>query len=160
MEIYFFDIPVFRCSREKWNKETIEQELRLARIVAGTREVTEEDLKKAREWLVPDFTSYQYSELIGMIRLYAMPGQIRAETFFVKNRRLVRNQKNKKWTNMGKLFEFMVFPDMSNEEIHEWLITKLKRSCSESYLKRRNVELACFEVSGPYINYRELTNLE
>jgi len=159
MEKYFFDIPVFRCSPEQLSEEKSKEELKLAEQTKLGDAVTDKDIQNAKSWLSHNFTSYRYSELIGMIRLYSMPGQIRAEVFYVTNKRLVRNQKNKKWSHMGKLLEFSVFPEMTNEEIYDWTITKLKRECGASYLKKRFVELSCFEVSGPYIDYRKLTNI-
>jgi len=160
MERYFFEIPVFRCSLEKWNLERTKEVSKLANVVKQTEVASTKDLENAEFWLAGNFTSYKYSELVGMIRLYTMPGQVRAEVFYVINKKLVRNQKNKKWGYMGKLFEFMVFPDMSNEEIYEWTIKKLKRYCNESYLKNRYVDFSCFEVSGPFIDYSKLTGVD
>jgi len=161
MEKYFFDIPVFRCSLEEWGKERSAENLKLAKQIKRTEDVTAKDIKNAEDWNRGSFSSYRYSDLVGIIRLYAMPGQIRAETFFVTNKRLVRNQKNKRWSYLGKLLEFMVFPEMTNGEIYDWTLKKIKRvSKEESYLKKRFVEIECFETTGPFIDYKKLTGLK
>ncbi len=159
MEKYFFDIPVFRCSLKKWEEERIKEVIKLAEQMNPSEEVTDKDFKQAENFLASSFTSYMYSELVGMIRLYTMSSQIRAETFFIMNKRFVRNQKNKKWSYMGKLLELMVSSDITNQEIYELIITELKRECNKSYLKNRHAELKCFETVGPHINYRALTNM-
>lgn len=160
MEVYFFDIPIFRCSIEKWNAEKLQRVKKLAARIKQDDKFSDDELKTAESWLASDFSSYRYSELVGMIRFYAMPGQIRAETFFTKNKKLVHNQKNKKWAYMGKLLEFMVFPEMTNNEIYDCIGRKLKEECGKSYLRNRFVELTCFETTGRFIDYRKLTNLD
>lgn len=158
-EKYFFDIPVFRCNLNKFGEEKSAQVIKVSKQIAGHSEVTEEHTRLAEDWLASKFSSFRYSEMVGVIRLYAMPGQIRAEVYFVKNKRLSINQKNKQWGYIGKLFEFGTFKHDSNNDIYRRILSKIREYNDEGYLKKRFIDLEAFSVSGPYINYRELTNL-
>ncbi len=156
-ERYFFDIPIFRCDINKWSRERNDRKQRLAKNIAGVDgEVSEQALAYAERWLQSDFSSYRYGEMIGMVRLYAMNQQVRGEMFFVRNRRISRSLKNKKWAYYGKLFERHGFNACDNKDIFCWILNKLHEENKKSFLKNRHIDTEAFKNVGAHINYKAL----
>ncbi len=158
-ERYFFDIPVFRCEREKWNQEQEDKKNKLAQNIAGVgKKVTEKELSYSESWLRPKWSSYYYSEMIGMIRLFTMNMQIRGELWFVKGK-ISKNLIRKKWHLVNpKVFEYWIHSGYKNLDIYNWINERLKKENAEWVLKNRYIDTEAFENSGKHINYIELTN--
>ena len=156
-DVYFFDIPIFRCTIQQWSTEWGAKEMKLAEHLAKGREVTEQETRYAKDWLRSEWSAYRYGEMIGMIRLYTMGTQIRAEAFFIHNKRITRNLKNKKWKYYGKLFELSTYKDDQNRRIFERVLNRLQElTKDDSLLKNRFVDLETFSNTGQYINYKKL----
>ena len=158
-ERYFFDIPVFRCDEETHYRGNENKKHKLAQNIAGKgKEVTQREITFAEDWLWGQRSSYHYGEIVGMIRLFAISGQIRAELWFVKER-VSSSLKNKTWRRVdSKLFEHLIFGSYKNNDIFSWILTRLKEENKKSYLKGRYIDVEAFEQSGKYINYYELVN--
>lgn len=160
-ERYFFDISVFRCEekvcQEEYNNKVAKLESFYREFnqdinpTFNYRSLAESSLQEKR-------SSFLYGELVGMIRLFAIHGQIRAELYFVKER-ISKNLKNKTWELAEtKFFEYWVNSTNSNQEIFEWIIEEIKKQNKEGRLKNRYIDLGCLEYSGKYLDYKELTN--
>ena len=73
-ERYFFDIPVFRCDIDTWANKQEDKKKQLAqRMAVNKKDITEREVDFVEKWLRPEWSSYYYSEMIGMIRLFAIP---------------------------------------------------------------------------------------
>lgn len=157
-EKYFFDIPVFRCDFDTWAKDQDDKRNKLARTLSKDREPTEREIDFAEKWLRPEWSAYYYSEMVGMIRLFAINLQIRAELWFVKEK-ISRNLKRKRWHLANiKIFEYWVHANDKNSEIFEWVLARLKKENQEWILKNRYIDFEAFEHSGEYIDYIELAD--
>lgn len=157
-ERYFFDIPVFRCALDKWSLEQEDKKRKLAQNIAGVgKKITEKEWSFSESWLQPEFSSYRYSEMVGMIRLYAMNQQIKGELFFVKQR-ISKNLKKKNWIYIGKLFEFLIFDTYTNQIIFKKILERLEEENKTDLLKNRYIDLGAFYNSGSYIDYVDLVN--
>ena len=155
-ERYFFDIPVFRCESEKWNKEQKDKKVKLAQNIAGVgKKITEKELAYAESFVGREWSTYYYSEMIGMIRLFSINMQIRGELWFVKQK-ISKNLKRKKWQYIGKIFEYCLETGYENLDIFKWINERLKKENNEWVLKNRYIDTEAFENSGVYINYMEL----
>lgn len=152
IEKYFFEIPIFRLTRESFKKEHERRINELAKYLARGKEPTDRDVDNATMWL--DHQSYRYSEMVGMIRLYGLGNQFRGEYFFLSNKRIRYNLKNKKWAYFGKLFEFTVYEDEKNKDIFNRILKKLKDS--EVKFKGRFIDTQSFLNIGECINYKKL----
>lgn len=160
-ERYFFDIPVFRCEEKVCQEE---YKNKVDNLEAFYRELNQNInptfnyRSLAESSLKEKHSSFLYGELVGMIRLFAIHGQIRAELYFVKER-ISRNLKNKTWgLAETKVFEYWVKTDDSNQKIFEWIIEEIKKQNNDGKLKNKHVDLGCFEYAGKYLDYKELTN--
>ena len=160
MHRYFFDVPIFRCSIDSWAKEQEDEKDRLAQQLAKDAEVTSRDRDFAAQWLKPERSAYHYEQMVGMIRLFAINMQIRAELWFVKGR-ISKNLKRKRWHTANiKVFECSVYSKDDNQRIFKWILNKIKRENKDWILKNRYIDLEAFEHSGKYINYMELAGLK
>ncbi|MFH1162175.1 MAG: hypothetical protein V1696_02780 [Candidatus Jorgensenbacteria bacterium] len=156
-ERYFFDIPIFRTDINKWTEEQkANEEVFIQRIIETSGYVTEKFAREhAKKWLHPQWSSYRYEEMVGMIRLYAMTQQIRGELWFVKQR-ITRNLKKKRWHYLGKLFEFSIFETDTNLEINERILKKLQEENKKGLLRNKYIDLEAFKTTGKYIDFLKL----
>ena len=158
-ERHFFDIPVFRCSKEQFNQEQDDKKNNLAQNIAGEGEiVTDRELSYSEAWLRSEWSAYYYSEMVGMIRLFAINMQIRGELWFVKQK-ISRNLVRKKWHLANpKIFEYTIHDTDTNEKIFNLLWERIKKENKEWILKGRYIDLEPFFFSGKYINFFELVD--
>ena len=160
-ERYFFDIPVFRTDIITWAGERKAKEKEFVqRIIIQTSKYTTEEFAReyAKKLIHPSWSAYHYSELIGMIRLFTMNQQIRADLFFVRQK-ISRNLKNKKWEYFGKLFEYQLISVYTNQTIFNWIVNRLKEENKNSnLLKKRYIDIEAFKYSGRYIDFIELAD--
>ncbi len=158
-ERYFFDIPVFRCHFDTWAKEQEEKKIKLAKYIVGkNKKVTNKEIEFAEKWLRSDWSAYYYSEMVGMIRLFAINMQIRAELWFVKER-ISRSLIRKRWHLANiKLFEYWVHDGDKNNDIYNLILKRLEKENKEWLLKNRYIDLEAFENSGRHIDYITLTD--
>lgn len=161
LERYFFDIPVFRCEEKVCHEEHKNKVAKLEAFYKESnqninptfnyRSLAESSLQEKR-------SSFLYGELVGMIRLFAINKQIRAELYFVKER-ISKNLKNKTWgLAETKVFEYWVNPTDSNQKIFERIIEEIRKQNNDGKLKNRYIDLGCFEHTGKYLDYKELAN--
>lgn len=158
-ERYFFDIPVFRCRFDSWVVDQNDKKNKLAQHLAGKgKSVSPRDLEYAEAWLRPERSAYYYSEMVGMIRIFAINMQIRAELWFIKER-VSKNLKRKRWYLANtKVFEYWIQDGCKNGDIFKWIMIRLEKENKEYILKNRCIDTEAFENSGKYINYIKLAD--
>lgn len=155
-DIYFFDIPIFRCSLEQHQRSWDQKNKTWAKHIFRHENPTETELKDVEKWHRHLWSSYRYGEMVGMLRLYAMGNQIRADLWFLKNKRLSNNLKNKKWAYYGKQFELTIYEDDSNKAIFQKVLQRVKGLATDDSLKSRFIDLEAFENVGKFVAYRNL----
>ena len=157
---YFFDIPIFRCTQEKFWAEFNEDRQKLIKFFKNASEYnTEADCEKMAETsLARSKSHYFYNEMVGMIRLFAINLQIRGELWFIKEGPR-KGLKNKSWyLANSKIFENWINGRDTNQGIFDWIITKLKEENTEGMLKGRHIDFEAFLNAGKNINYLALSN--
>ena len=158
-EIYVFEIPVYRCSRDKHamemerNRERIAERLRRYGGNGLPSGFFEECVQRfhAREWY-----PWKFNEIVGWIRLYVLGRQIRGETWFIRAKRIRRDLKRKRIFYVGKAFEVDISPSDTSQEIFEAILAELKKLSAEKLFRGRFIDLETFVNVGPYINWVEL----
>ncbi|OHA62487.1 MAG: hypothetical protein A2117_01865 [Candidatus Wildermuthbacteria bacterium GWA2_46_15] len=157
-ERYFFDTPVFRCGKERWNLEQEDQKRKFVQNIVGkNKEIAKHEIDFVEKYFRTKRASYFYGEMVGMIRLYALSQQIRGELFFVEQR-ISKSLKNKKWKYFGKLFEFMIFETFTNRIIFGLILKRLREENQKDLLKNRFIDIEAFDHSGKYIDYLRIAN--
>jgi hypothetical protein len=159
------EIPIYRCSDEQHRKEEQERfeswiEPFEAGYYLGGR--TPERVKiwdEHRERSYSDMTTkWDFNEIVGWIRLYTWPGNIRAYLFFVKER-ITKVMRRKTFdTRRGNFIEMRTYPEQSNEEILVELRARILAGVAEHRrLRRLYVDLGVLDVLGPHIDWIGLT---
>ena len=157
-ERYFFEIPVFRCGKNQWLKEQEDKKIKLASLLSRGLEITPREMNFAENYLERDWSAYRYSELVGMIRLFAINMQIRAELYFIQEK-VSKSLKRKKWRLADpKVFEYWIMYNYTNEEIFSWILKRIEEENKKWLLKNRYIDLEAFKCSGKYIDYLKLVN--
>lgn len=155
MTKYFFEIPIFRCSP---NQTILEDRTELNGLIEYFKSANpgiEHDYEKlALSSMRLKASSYYYSELVGMIRLFSIPGQIRAELYFVKQK-ISRKLKKKTWElKSRKIFELWIHKSDTNENILKRLLVMIRGYHKESItISKFYVDLACFSRAGKFIDF-------
>ncbi len=161
MDKYFFDIPVFRVSFEDWCREQDERKVEIDatfKKLSGTQDYDYTEMVKRT--LREEFSSFYYSELVGMIRLFGINRQIRAELWFIQEK-ISKRLKKKTWHQASsKLFEYWINESLQNEAVFNWVCDKIETENKRGSLRNRFIDLKAFKNSGQYINYKELANIK
>ena len=160
---YFFDIPVYRLSSDKYYKQL---ELFKEESLYGTNEEskkikTEFYIRNPENkiWFEEDIFkkfggAWQYNEIIGFIKLYSVGSQIRGEYFRV-NSKIIKKTRRKtfEWVSDKLVPEITIFPEDSNEVIFT-IVYNYLMDCKKE-LKNRYLDLDNFEKLGHYIDWKQ-----
>jgi len=161
---YFYDVPVYRLSREKYYKgmnEYIKKQMESGspRHIEIMKEfhMKEPNQRYAAEDSLRQFYggSWEYNEIIGYIRLYFFGTQIRGEYWGVNSKRVVRTRKkvfeHKTW-KLALEIDLHQAPDSSTIFLK---IQKYLMSCQQE-LKGRYIDITHLMTIGPYVNWKAL----
>jgi hypothetical protein len=164
LEIYFFDVPVYRLPESRYYDEMnayIERTMYPGppEHDALTRSFHERypDRKlHFREHLRDVFGgAWTFNEIVGWIRLHFLGTQIRGEYWATKSKRVVRTRR--------KIFEFQthklapeidVPEEASNTDVFQ-LVVEYVSECSKE-LKDRFVDLELLMMLGPHVDWKGL----
>src|SRR6266568_429974 len=159
------EIPLYRCTDEQHRKD--EQERFEAWI--SDQEIwfyasgkTPERMKIWEDYrkhsLRQMTTFWDFNQIVGWIRLYTWPSNIRAYIFSAKER-ITKVMRRKTFdTRRGNFIEMRVFPNQSNEEILAQLRARILAEVAERRrLRRLYVDLGVLDTLGPHIDWIGLT---
>lgn len=161
-EMYFLDIPIYRCTSERHAQEMEDEKQRLLNLgllyddeipesyVAGVQRLFESSV-----WY-----PWRYNEIIGWIRLFALGFQIRGEYWFIRAKRIRRDLRRKRVYYSGKTFEHSFHPDESAAKIYEEICRELERLQDERPFKGRHLDLDTFRTIGSFIKWRQLIGFD
>lgn len=161
-DYYFFDIPVYRCPEERFDRERDEAlAKRLAEIkdMGVPREKAPESYDMNEQHFQKEYGGpWRYNQTIGWLRLYAEGSHIGGHLWMVDAKRIQRNMRNKRFylrTGSNVLVaNFM--PDADAKVIYQETKSAIERLSRESPLKGRYVDLETFCNLGPFIGWRSL----
>jgi hypothetical protein len=161
--LYFFQIPIYRCTSEKFRNETLElikkrkeyfenqlhwQRTSSERLLILKKSVFQDIEKRAfsKHW--------KYNEVIGWIELYIWSGQIRGDLWEVNRKRIKRFGK-KEYFYLSKIFEMHIFTNESSNKIFLRLLESL-RKLNDEIFQKRYMDLSILENTGKFINWKKL----
>ena len=163
-ENYFYDVPVYRLSRERYYKDM--DKYINKNMYSGSPnhiKMTEEFYRKEPSQKLAQEDrlqisyggAWEYNEIIGYIRLYFFGTQIRGEYWGVNAKKIVRSRKkffeHKTW-KLASEIELHWDPDSSS--IFSQILKYLERCKKE--LKNRYIDTRNLEVVGPYVDWKSL----
>lgn len=169
MDKYFFEIPVYRCSPEKYEEElkAIYEEI-VQHFQFICRDLPEYDYTQSvQRSFERRYYGYEYNEVVGWIRLYIFGKQIRGIHHFETNledrnvykKRLTRGIRKKRFGESEKAFELTIDKEWESDEIFSELLQELERlNKTETPFPKRYFDLEQLKNAGPFINWRKLVD--
>jgi len=166
MDIYFFDIPIYRLPKEKYYKER--DDYLKKNIYSGSKEHNE--IKKQLYEKCPQQEAYikshliqkyggawNYNEIIGWIKLHFLGNQIRGEFWYVIAKKICLTRKKIfEWKDWKLAPEIEIPDDADNKKIFSLIKEYISDCKKEKELKNRYVDTSLIDTIGPYIDWRSL----
>jgi len=165
MENYFFELPIYRCTREKYYEDLKILEKNIDKripYVEGQEKLTEKI--KFLSYTEQSY-NYDYNETIGWIKLYVLGYQIRGEYHFEVNplnrkkdkKRFDKGIRKKQFDEFGKAFEISFNYDNSSQEIYSELINEIKSLMkNEEPFKNRFIDTSKLEKIAEFVDWKNL----
>ncbi len=163
----FFDVPVYRLTKGKYESEQCAF-IQRGMSADGDRNVQEmyrrhPDIKRQTEnhlWKVYG-GNWLFNEIIGFIRLFFLSEQIRGEYFHVEAKKVVRTRRKV----FGPLGIEITAPrgipqKSSNREIFGHIRDFLSYAQKENELKKHHIDTSVLENVGPHIDWNALLEEE
>lgn len=165
MEKYFFEIPVYRCSPQKFERET-------ATLILNTRLkfkthkgiFTNEEIElKIAQSIERQYYCYEFNEVIGWIRLYVLGSQLRGRYYYESSpsnpvehkKKITRGIRKKRFTcSEGDILQLSIFKDSPSKDIFLALIDELGRlNDRDPDFKSRYIDLTQLRNVGTLIDW-------
>jgi hypothetical protein len=151
---FFLEIPVYRCAREEYHAETD----RL--LQKNLRYVRDPELRAKDEiWYRANVPCWDYTEIVGWIRLEAMRGKIVGELFWITAKRLRRGIP-KLFRYKENVFEVRLTAEQTSEMIYRQVSQRIESLRTEEPFRRRHIDLRTFHAVGPYVNWQSLVSAD
>ncbi len=169
--IYFFEIPIYRVSRERYGKEVeVEKEKLLAPLRDLWNSVSSKPVEEseAYQYVKNNFDRehgthvWRYNQAIGWLRLFASDhSHIRVDYYWVKGR-ITKNLKNKlfRYCFEEKTFELDILPAMTSHEIYLLLRQRLEELMGKEPFRKYYIDLEPFQNISPFIDWRALLDAD
>jgi len=165
-----FEIPIYRLSPDEYDRET--ERLRRAveepdkPLVATGLWPSLSDAERAtlvRQWQdsfarSDDAKVWLFNDIVGYICLFATPGQIKAEYWYIDAKRLRRDSSHKIFKYTDKLFEIHVLSSDTNADIFAKLLKGFSQANQVERLLKRHLDLEVFHTTGMVVDWRALTS--
>jgi hypothetical protein len=156
----FFDIPVYRVSREQYEADFDQFMAELDERTGGLdSKLDREDrvlAARRRDIFRRSFGgTWQFNEIVGYVRLHFLGGQVRGELWMPERKRLVKTR-----TRQLAWRTFKVVPEMdlprnpTNQEVYD-TITAYLEAVRQKYA-RRHLDTSVFERIGPFVDWNAL----
>lgn len=97
---------------------------------------------------------WNYNQIVGAIRLYALGTQIRGELWISDRSRYRRNMSNKNISLAGSVFEVTVHEPTTDADVFREILERIVSFCRDR--QRFVADLQCFQTTGPHINWTRL----
>lgn len=155
---YFFYVPVYRCSFDKfssdfenWKNMELEKIAELKNTAPGTYEISKNIIEK-------HFYPWYFNEVIGWISLFVLGEQIRGDYFFIPNKRINKGIIKKKFNCYGKAFEISIYRNEDSHIIFNKVRDAINELSAESPFKKRHIDLQTFDRTFKFVDWRKLLN--
>ena len=163
---YFFDIPVYRLTMERYNKDRdayIEKNMYSGRTSHAELKKKFYEKEPERKQYYEQYLwekyggAWNYNEIIGWILLHFLGSQIRGQFFRVKAKRIIRTRKKVFEWYHWKLAPEIDIPEEANNTKIFHLIKEYLSVC-EKELKGRYLDTSRLDLIGSYVDWRSLLN--
>jgi hypothetical protein len=156
---FFFDVPVYRLTEERYYKER--DEYINSYMYSDAMDLDFYKRNPDQETLRKDHMQHAYggcwiyNEIIGYIRLHFLGSQIRGEYFGVKAKRIVRSRRRTMEWQAWKLAPEVGVPlGASNAKIYE-LIQQYLKDCQRE-LRGRHIDTEILDTIAPHLDWRRI----
>ncbi len=164
MEKYFFDIPIYRCSREKHTQELYKAKKKVLQFMIDLNGIEVKNSSSyeslGNRYDFRFWYPWRYNEIIGWIRLYALGDQARGDLWFSNAKKIRSNLKNKRIFCRGKAFERTILKNQSSTDIFHTICEELAVQEKEPPIKGRYLDKNMFYYIGKFINWRQIFSME
>ena len=159
---YIFDLPVYRCTKERHDKELTEA------VEAHLKHCFDDHgLERSSDpQTITNITAHaqhafggpwEFNEIVGWVRLFPESHGIGAPVWFTEGKKLTRKMRKRfhlrTWSNC--LWTHFP-PPAENPEIYERVLQALESLAKRDPLDGRVLDLSVFKLTGPYIDWRRL----
>lgn len=157
---HFYDLPVYRVSRERYEKDfekfLVDTATKQHLLPDFYLNLSEDHGLRSRDILRDKYGGrWDFNEIVGYIRLHFLGTQIRGEYFGSPNKRIRRSKKKSFVFKTWKLApEITINPPHSSEQILESVREYIKEC--EQELPRRYIDTSTFEALAPYVDWKKL----
>jgi hypothetical protein len=165
MENYFFELPIYRCSEEKYLEEMEQLRRRINSEVPDVKGYEKETEETKIYLFHRQSYNYNYNEVIGWLKLYVFGNQIRGEYHFEcdpndkrrTKKRIDKGIRKKQFEYFGKAFESSFYKHESSEQIFETIIEEIEYLMkNETPFKGKVIDITKFEQIGKFVDWRRL----
>ncbi len=163
---YFFDIPVYRCSIDKYISETENFREKLKDYymdIPVYQDLDEVEVEKSVNGIIENImmlheVSWIFNEIIAYIRLYVLDNRILAEDFIVMSR-VTKRSRNKVFRINGTVFELNIKTNWSDGKIYSEILKKIENLQSIKGFKNRYIDLETIKIAGPLLKWKKMLRL-
>lgn len=165
MENYFFELPIYRCSEEKYFEE-MEQLRRKINSEVPNVKGYEKETEETKTYLFSRQSyNYDYNEIIGWLKLYVLGNQIRGEYHFEVDlsdrhrtkKRINKGIRKKQFEYFGKAFEISIYKNENSKQIFSRIIEKIEYLMQEEVpFKGRVIDTTKFDKIAEFVDWEKL----
>ena len=158
---FFFEIPIYRISHDRFNQEYDDALLRHWENFAQLSGYTRDNIPETSRLHVEQHFwetyggPWHYNQVIGWVRLYILGLQVRGDLWRMVGKRYTRKSRNQ-IRLIGKILEIHFGRSESSEEILTRVEQRLQLIRNEWHKSKRVLDLECFQTLAPCINWRAL----
>lgn len=159
---YIFDLPVYRCTKERHDKgkaKLVERHFRTGFDDNGLNRPTDiETVMRITAHAHDTFGGpWEFNEIVGWVRLFPESYGIGAHVWFTEGKKLtskmrkhfhLRTRSNSMWTHFP--------PPVENSEIYQGVLQALKDLAKRDPVDGRVFDLSVFHRIGPYVDWKRL----
>ena len=146
----FFEIPIYRCSIEKYSNEV---KVDYQKFADECYLMGEADIKEyfyTKKW-----NPWKYNNVIGYLNLYILGNQFRADLWKVAKERYNKGITKKEFKYFDKTLQATIPRDLNSIEILEFIKHKLE-DLNQKEFKNRYFDLEAFTAIATFVNWKEL----
>lgn len=165
MENYFFELPIYRCSKEKHDEEMEHLRRKINMEVPDVKGYEKENEETKKYLFHRQSYNYNYNEVIGWLKLYVLGNQIRGEYHFEVDsndkrrtkKRINKGIRKKQFEYFGKAFEHSFYKNESSGQIYSRIIEEIEYLMkNETPFKGRVIDNTKFMQIGKFVDWKRL----
>lgn len=146
--VKLFEVPIYRCSPEKYGKE---EEIRKERFLTLHNRLYPDTDFKYVSW-----RGYRYNEIVGWVVIFAYERRVRAEYWFILQK-VRKGLIKKQFEGKGKLFQYQIKDTtLTSEEIFAVLRGMFISITKERPFSKYFFDMECFANIGRRLDWRNL----